>query len=537
MKQSYSDDSSSSLECVNQETKEKYTGDIAQLFPVLAYSQTEVIEIAKDESAQLDLIDSLVFENIGVHQKEIKIIKEKLSQNDSAIVNALNAREKILESEQEIATIDEDIANIDRVLKSPLLAKMREVEKLKNSQEQNIAFVERMITLQEKFLDELEKESLPNVEPDISIEPHIKKQREQIEFAQKKFQKALKEIETMLSEKQNAVQSTYKAWLPEFEKIKENYEREIQGSDLADLENKRRILVSRKERYEEGYEKHKKEAEGLPTLQEERNTLLDNLDEKYTKIYSIRSKKFTTLESASENKIRLSLTHATNRTLFSNAVKELWKGSGTSTITTHNRKKIAENLSPRILGDIILERSIERLEKEAEISFEMAERALDKVWSNDLDDSLSIQYAYSLEDTPLIEFNKGNDNFAPLNELSVGQKSTALLIIALCDGQQPVLIDQPEDALDIASVWEDIAKKLRRNKHGRQFILTTHNSSLAVGSDSDNFMVLTPQSGNRAKVSYRGAIDRADVRQAIIEHLEGGPEPYNLKHKKYNIKQ
>ena len=537
MKQSYSDDNLSSLECVNQETKEKYTGDIAQLFPVLAYSQTEVIEIAKDESAQLDLIDSLVFENIGVHQKEIKIIKEKLSQNDSAIVNALNAREKILESEQEIATIDEDIANIDRVLKSPLLAKMREVEELKNSQEQNIAFVERMITLQEKFLNELEKESLPNVEPDISIEPHIKKQREQIEFAQKKFQEALKEIQTMLSEKQNDVQSTYKAWLPEFEKNKENYEREIQGSDLADLENKRRILVSRKERYEEGYEKHKKEAEGLPALQEERNTLLDSLDEKFTKIYSIRSEKFSILESASENKIRLSLTHATNRALFSNAVKELWKGSGTSTITTHNRKKIAENLSPRILGDIILERSIERLVEEAEISLEMAERALDKVWSNDLDDSLSIQYAYSLEDTPLIEFNKGSDNFAPLDELSVGQKSTALLIIALCDGQQPVLIDQPEDALDIASVWEDIAKKLRRNKHGRQFILTTHNSSLAVGSDSDNFMVLTPQSGNRAKVSYRGAIDRADVRQAIIEHLEGGPEPYNLKHKKYNIKQ
>ena len=118
----------------------------------------------------------------------------------------------------------------------------------------------------------------------------------------------------------------------------------------------------------------------------------------------------------------------------------------------------------------------------------------------------------------------------------MGQKSTALLIIALCDGTMPVIIDQPEDALDIASVWEDIAKKLRQRKSGSQFILTTHNSSLAVGSDSDSFMVLTPQSGDRAKVSYRGAIDRSDVRRAVIDHLEGGDEPYKLRQEKYNIK-
>jgi len=148
---------------------------------------------------------------------------------------------------------------------------------------------------------------------------------------------------------------------------------------------------------------------------------------------------------------------------------------------------------------------------------------------------LAVQHTFYPDDTPIIEFNKGNDNYARLDELSVGQKSTALLIIALCDGQVPVIIDQPEDALDIASVWEDVAKQLRARKKGRQFILTTHNSSLAVGSDSDTFMVLTPQGADRAKVSYRGAIDRSDVRRAVIDHLEGGDEPYMLKQKKYNI--
>jgi ABC-type Mn2+/Zn2+ transport system ATPase subunit len=166
----------------------------------------------------------------------------------------------------------------------------------------------------------------------------------------------------------------------------------------------------------------------------------------------------------------------------------------------------------------------------------MAERVLDKLWAADnFVDVLALQHDCYPQDAPSIKYNKGHGQFASLDELSVGQKSTALLIIALCDGKMPVIIDQPEDALDIASVWEDIAKKLRHGKYGRQFILTTHNSSLAVGSDSDNFMVLMPLSGDRARVSYRGAIDRQDVRQAVIDHLEGGDEPYKLRQRKYNI--
>lgn len=537
LKQTYSEDNSNPLECINQETKEKYAGDIAQLFPVLAYSQTEVIEISKDESAQLELIDSLVRDRVRVHQQEAKAIRERLSQSDREIVEALNAREQIIEAKQEIATIDEEIANIDRVLESPLLTEMREMEELKSIQEQNIEFAKAIVALQQKFLDELEDETLPDIDEDIIVPPHIKKQREQIEAAQENFQTALKGTGDTLTQTQNAVQVSFQNWLPDFESIKKAYEAELQGSDLADLENRRRELVAQKEKHQEEYKKCEQAANSLSDFRATRDELLDQLDQELSEIYSIRAEKFSILEAASENKLKLTLLHATNRKVFKKAVMDLWKGSGTSTISSSNRTKIAEKLSPRVLGDILLARSVERLEKEAELSQTMAERALDKVWSNDLGAALAIQYAYPLEDTPLIKFNKGNDNFAPLNELSVGQKSTALLIIALCDGQQPVIIDQPEDALDIASVWEDIAKKLRRNKHGRQFILTTHNSSLAVGGDSDNFMVLTPQSGNRAKVSYRGAIDRQDVRDAVIDHLEGGPEPYNLKHKKYNIPQ
>jgi Fe-S cluster assembly ATPase SufC len=99
----------------------------------------------------------------------------------------------------------------------------------------------------------------------------------------------------------------------------------------------------------------------------------------------------------------------------------------------------------------------------------------------------------------------------------------------------PVIIDQPEDALDVTSVWEDVAKKLRRGKNSRQFILTTHNSSVAVAADSDQFIILSA-GATAGKIIASGAIDRPEVRDLVINHLEGGPEPYGLRAQKYHIK-
>jgi hypothetical protein len=55
-------------------------------------------------------------------------------------------------------------------------------------------------------------------------------------------------------------------------------------------------------------------------------------------------------------------------------------------------------------------------------------------------------------------------------------------------------------------------------------IYATHNSSVAVAADSDRLIVLKA-----------GAIDRMEVRQAVIEHLGCGAEPYKLRARKYNI--
>lgn len=98
----------------------------------------------------------------------------------------------------------------------------------------------------------------------------------------------------------------------------------------------------------------------------------------------------------------------------------------------------------------------------------------------------------------------------------------------------PVVIDQPEDSLDIRAIWEDMCSKLRKGKEERQFVFTTHNSSVAVASDSDKFIILVA-TADKGEVIFSGAIDSAIVREEVIRYLEGGIEPYKLKYHKYNI--
>jgi hypothetical protein len=98
----------------------------------------------------------------------------------------------------------------------------------------------------------------------------------------------------------------------------------------------------------------------------------------------------------------------------------------------------------------------------------------------------------------------------------------------------PVVIDQPEDALDIPSIWTDICTRLRISKHGRQFLFTTHNSSLSVASDSDEFIVLEAN-GLRGWVERSGSIDQKQIKDDVVGHLEGGYNSYDLKRKKYGL--
>lgn len=127
-----------------------------------------------------------------------------------------------------------------------------------------------------------------------------------------------------------------------------------------------------------------------------------------------------------------------------------------------------------------------------------------------------------------------------LERLSTGEKATAILLILLLGSGDsiPLIIDQAEDDLDNSFIVDDIVTKLRAEKIGRQFILTTHNPNIPVLGDAEQVIRLTPEgeasSGGRGTViaEHVGSLDKKTVRVAV-EALEGGREAFETRRRRY----
>lgn len=520
--------------CTNLATGIQYSGDIPQMFPILAYSQTEVIKITESKEAQLELIDRFI--NTRQVEREINEIRAVLVANDSEFAEAISARDRLESCRLQIVTLAEQITAISKSLADPLFDSMKTAEAKKGAYEQQLGYVGRLIALVQEWQKQLAKLAPQMLPEALEGDPDLKKQKSIADGARLKVEAKLQASLSELRATQNDIDDALELWNPNFDAIQGEYVALLEriGGDRKKKETERRLLEKEKSKLEEEANGYSTLTASLGNLLETRNDLLDRLERAHRSYFDVRKKKFEHLTELSDGKLQLTLEHAADRSTYENNLNDLLKGGQTAPPVA-DRRQIARSIAPRRLVQLVLDRDVPRLADEAGITDLWADRAIEKLWScGDFTEVLALQHNCYPTDVPAIRFRKAKNQYDELSELSVGQKCTALLIIALCDGTMPIVIDQPEDALDIISVWEDIAKKLRRGKNSRQFILTTHNSSVAVSADSDQFIVLRG-TANTGKVVAAGAIDRPDVKEAVIKHMEGGEEPYLLRSRKYNI--
>ncbi len=132
---------------------------------------------------------------------------------------------------------------------------------------------------------------------------------------------------------------------------------------------------------------------------------------------------------------------------------------------------------------------------------------------------------------------EGHD-YRPLDQLSPGQKSTAILLLVMQESRDPLLVDQPEDDLDNRFIYDDIVTRLKRAKPARQFLIATHNANIPVLGDAEQIVALDAREvpGNdrvSGFVRAHGSIDSVAVRTAAEQILEGGREAFFLRQAKY----
>jgi len=129
--------------------------------------------------------------------------------------------------------------------------------------------------------------------------------------------------------------------------------------------------------------------------------------------------------------------------------------------------------------------------------------------------------------------------YGPKNQLiekgSPGQKTAALLAFILSYGDEPLLLDQPEDDLDNELIYDLIVQQLRKTKSTRQVIVVTHNANIVVNGDAEMVLPLEVAEG-QTRVPQASSIQKKEIREAICDILEGGEEAFEQRYKRIHLR-
>ena len=131
------------------------------------------------------------------------------------------------------------------------------------------------------------------------------------------------------------------------------------------------------------------------------------------------------------------------------------------------------------------------------------------------------------EDDLQIEYSRSGDgrDWSAITQGSQGQRSAALLAFLLAFGDDPLVLDQPEDDLDNHLIYELIVRQIRENKLRRQLIIVTHNPNVVVNGDAEMVHAFDFVRG-QCQVTERGALQEKSIRDEVCGVMEGGREAF-----------
>jgi ABC-type Mn2+/Zn2+ transport system ATPase subunit len=514
----------------------------ADLLPdIEIYGQNEIYEIAQDPGCQRKLLSRFLEPEQPDSEAIIHLALRKLAEN----------RQKLLESQGKIATIEDEVAR---------LAKLEEqVGQFKNPGLEEKLKIVPLLETEKHLLKRVLEEEGPNLDhafqtvrdnlPDTvflnaaSLEklPHT----EPLRLLKSALDGLYVETENLLSQ-----------WQGHYTVAKETIETLAQELTAA-IQHEEAILEQTFKDIPSSEGKTGKQM-GL-----EFQSLLKEIERIRPKIAAMETQKKLSAELQRQRKSildELSATRANRSARFSRAVKKLNKHlAGNLRLEVKpesDRKPIidyllgcklegvgearlawikeADDFSPVKLAELI------RTGADAlrNAKWGMTATVADALVRLSADQILRIE-ELELPDVIHIELNtahEGQENFRPLEKLSTGQQCTAILNLLLLQNLDPLIMDQPEDNLDNAFIADRIVAELRSAKISRQFIFATHNANIPVFGDAEWIGVLEVTDGQaRMPVEAQGAIDIPDVREKAAVILEGGRAAFNQRKAKYGF--
>jgi ATPase subunit of ABC transporter with duplicated ATPase domains len=109
--------------------------------------------------------------------------------------------------------------------------------------------------------------------------------------------------------------------------------------------------------------------------------------------------------------------------------------------------------------------------------------------------------------------------YKSLTRLSTGERNAAMMVLLMNQGAfGPLIIDEPEQYLDVKSITGMLIPRMRKLKTKQQIICVTRDEHILVSGDAEQ--VIATQSEEKLEV-ITGDINKKDIQEHVIEIFEG----------------
>lgn len=499
------------------------------------YGQKEILELSRDSSIQINLLKWFVGKEVqDKFEREEKSVQKRLRRNAD---NIIKTREDIsdLEGKQEtLSKLRERKRQYDEIgLKEQLKIKRytikeeslfdRSVDELSELETAIDEFANSDANL--TFLDGEEIEDLPHNEILEQLKDNFSDLDETVGSSIEKIREEISSTEAEITDLKDE-------WKAEKAEIEEDIQEKLRELDKNDIDVDDYLKIERRiADLEPEVEKRETLEEDVEELQGEREELLDQLEDNRRSYFQELDDAASVINDELEGIIHVEITYRGNRSDYQEELSELKSGA---------RKNQLENLvdhpdfTPRRFGRAA-RNGVDDMSEQFDIRESTARNLVEECSDEDLFRLESIRVPPSIT----IEFNVGtggDHQYKPTQELSVGQRCTAILLLILLHNPYPLLVDQPEDDLDNSFVYSEVVERLRFEKERRQFVISTHDANIPVLGDAELIQVLEARSGSLVvDECIHGSIDNTSMRTPVETILEGGREAFMRRKEKYGF--
>jgi DNA repair ATPase RecN len=520
------------------------SGNVLEVSPtniipqVEVYGQHEISELTKSREKLTRLLERFIDRDATLAQRK-NDLKGKLERIRARIIEVWKEQKEIEDRLATLPALEETLrrfkeAGVEERLKEQSLLVQEEkvletaferLEPFRNLLDQ----IDRHLPVDRSFLSAEALKELPGKEVLVEAEQILERFNEalntiraQVANAIRDAEEGLESVKRKWEEREKAVKAQYEKILRELQKSK------IDGEEFIQLRRQIEELRPLRERQAEL-------ARNANEYLRQRRNLLAQWED-------VKTEEFRELERAAKkvnrklrNRVKVTVTFAGNREPLCQLLRDEVGGRLSEALDVLSQR---EDLSLVDLASTFREGK-DALCKKYGLSPSQAERLAQA----DPDLVMKIE-ELDLPSTTTVELNvapEGEDaQWQTLEELSTGQKATAVLLLLLLEANAPLVVDQPEDDLDNRFITDGVVPRMKEEKRRRQFIFATHNANIPVLGDAELIVGLTAsgEAGQgKAKLpsEHMGSIDTLLVRELVEEVLEGGKDAFEMRRRKYGF--